>query len=193
MSVSITTPSNVTARTQFLHAGNETYAYRRFGGGAPRAHAMAFLDGMGVAISKSPSCVRLLGPISGERSNCPAGDRVWNSVRRLRAQGIQGDRFSIRRRGDRGQLAVESVAPFIALGDECGSGMAPPSALRNEVSGMWYGDGKDARSLHHCEAGGGPVAWCARGEQQPSGNAQVAEERVNRLPVSPRRGVRLLL
>jgi pimeloyl-ACP methyl ester carboxylesterase len=36
MSVSITTPSNVTAPTQFLHAGSETYAYRRFGGGAPR-------------------------------------------------------------------------------------------------------------------------------------------------------------
>ena len=36
MSTSITIPSNVTARTQFLHADHETYAYRRFGGGAPR-------------------------------------------------------------------------------------------------------------------------------------------------------------
>src|SRR5262245_55477449 len=31
-----TTPSNVTAKTQFLQAGNETYAYRRFGGGHAR-------------------------------------------------------------------------------------------------------------------------------------------------------------
>jgi len=36
MSTSITIPSNVTARTQFLQAEHETYAYRRFGGGAAR-------------------------------------------------------------------------------------------------------------------------------------------------------------
>ena len=30
------TPSNITAKTQFLRAGNETYAFRRFGGGAQR-------------------------------------------------------------------------------------------------------------------------------------------------------------
>src|SRR5215475_511861 len=34
--MSRTTPSNVTAKTQFLQAGSETYAYRRFGSGAPR-------------------------------------------------------------------------------------------------------------------------------------------------------------
>ena len=31
-----TTPSNITAKTQFVHAGNETYAYRRFGSGPAR-------------------------------------------------------------------------------------------------------------------------------------------------------------
>jgi pimeloyl-ACP methyl ester carboxylesterase len=36
MTTSITIPSNVTARTQFLQVTHETYAYRRFGGGALR-------------------------------------------------------------------------------------------------------------------------------------------------------------
>jgi pimeloyl-ACP methyl ester carboxylesterase len=34
MSITLNTPSNITAPTQFLQASNETYAYRRFGGGA---------------------------------------------------------------------------------------------------------------------------------------------------------------
>src|SRR5271168_1910537 len=34
MSVTLNSPSNITAPTQFLQAANETYAYRRFGGGA---------------------------------------------------------------------------------------------------------------------------------------------------------------
>src|SRR6478672_4969351 len=42
MPTSMTTSSTVSARTQFVHAGNETYAYRRFGGGA--AHPLLFLQ-----------------------------------------------------------------------------------------------------------------------------------------------------
>jgi pimeloyl-ACP methyl ester carboxylesterase len=34
MATSLTSSSNVTAPTQFVHAASETYAYRRFGGGA---------------------------------------------------------------------------------------------------------------------------------------------------------------
>jgi len=34
MSTSLASPSNITSMTQFLPAANETYAYRRFGGGA---------------------------------------------------------------------------------------------------------------------------------------------------------------
>lgn len=34
--VSSSTTSNITARTQFFQVGNETYGYRRFGGGAAR-------------------------------------------------------------------------------------------------------------------------------------------------------------
>jgi len=49
MPTSMTTSSTVSARTQFLHAGNETYAYRRFGGGPARPllflqHWMGTLD-----------------------------------------------------------------------------------------------------------------------------------------------------
>jgi pimeloyl-ACP methyl ester carboxylesterase len=33
MSTTLNSPSNITAPTQFLQAANETYAYRRFGGG----------------------------------------------------------------------------------------------------------------------------------------------------------------
>src|SRR6266851_9922610 len=52
----ITTPSTITARTQFLHAGNETYAYRRFGDGAPRPllllqHFMGTLDNWDPAVT----------------------------------------------------------------------------------------------------------------------------------------------
>ena len=42
MSTLIIAPSNVTAPTQFLQVKNETYAYRRFGGGA--AHPLVFLQ-----------------------------------------------------------------------------------------------------------------------------------------------------
>ena len=41
MSAATLTSSTITARTQFLHAKNETYAYRRLGGGAPRAAFLA--------------------------------------------------------------------------------------------------------------------------------------------------------
>src|SRR5256714_14478872 len=56
MATSITTPSNVTARTQFLHLGNETYAYRRCGGDAPRPllclqHFMGTLDNWDPAVT----------------------------------------------------------------------------------------------------------------------------------------------
>ena len=36
MPTSMTTSGTVSARTRFLHAGTETYAYRRFGGGPAR-------------------------------------------------------------------------------------------------------------------------------------------------------------
>ena len=42
MSTLMIAPSNVTAPTQFLQVKNETYAYRRFGGGA--AHPLVFLQ-----------------------------------------------------------------------------------------------------------------------------------------------------
>lgn len=42
MSTLTIAPSNVTAPTQFLLVKNETYAYRRFGGGAP--HPLVFLQ-----------------------------------------------------------------------------------------------------------------------------------------------------
>jgi pimeloyl-ACP methyl ester carboxylesterase len=42
MSTLIIAPSNVTAPTRFLQVKNETYAYRRFGGGA--AHPLVFLQ-----------------------------------------------------------------------------------------------------------------------------------------------------
>lgn len=56
MATSITTPSNVTARTQFLHVGNETYAYRRFGGDSPcpllcLQHFMGTLDNWDPAVT----------------------------------------------------------------------------------------------------------------------------------------------
>jgi len=49
VSTEITTLSTITARTQFLHAKNETYAYRRFGHGPGRPllclqHFMGTLD-----------------------------------------------------------------------------------------------------------------------------------------------------
>jgi pimeloyl-ACP methyl ester carboxylesterase len=50
------TPSNITAPTQFLQAGSETYAYRRFGGGASRPllllqHFMGTLDNWDPAVT----------------------------------------------------------------------------------------------------------------------------------------------
>ena len=42
MTTSMTIPSNITAPTQSLHVGNETYAYRRFGGGT--APPLVFLQ-----------------------------------------------------------------------------------------------------------------------------------------------------
>ena len=42
MSTLMIAPSNVTAPTQFLQVKNETYAYRRFGGGG--AHPLVFLQ-----------------------------------------------------------------------------------------------------------------------------------------------------
>jgi pimeloyl-ACP methyl ester carboxylesterase len=42
MSTSMIAPSNITAPTQFVQVKNETYAYRRFGGGA--AHPLVFLQ-----------------------------------------------------------------------------------------------------------------------------------------------------
>src|SRR5580765_5125665 len=54
MPTSMTTSSTVSARTQFLDAGNETYAYRRFGGGA--AHPLLFLQHfMGTLDNGDPS------------------------------------------------------------------------------------------------------------------------------------------
>jgi len=49
MPTSMTTSGTVSARTWFLHAGTETYAYRRFGGGPARPllflqHFMGTLD-----------------------------------------------------------------------------------------------------------------------------------------------------
>src|SRR5258705_6254089 len=56
VSIEMTTPNTITARTQFLHAGNETYAYRRFGGGAPRPllllqHFTETLDNLDPAVT----------------------------------------------------------------------------------------------------------------------------------------------
>jgi pimeloyl-ACP methyl ester carboxylesterase len=56
MPTSMTTSSTVSARTQFLHAGNETYAYRRFGGGPARPllflqHFMGTLDNWDPAVT----------------------------------------------------------------------------------------------------------------------------------------------
>lgn len=42
MATLMTTSSNITAPTQYLRVQNETYAYRRFGGGAP--HPLVFLQ-----------------------------------------------------------------------------------------------------------------------------------------------------
>src|SRR5260370_35712803 len=42
MSTLMAVPSNITAATQFLQVQNETYAYRRFGGGHP--HPLVFLQ-----------------------------------------------------------------------------------------------------------------------------------------------------
>src|SRR5271169_5043519 len=42
MSTLVIAPSNITAETQFVQVKNETYAYRRFGGGA--AHPLVFLQ-----------------------------------------------------------------------------------------------------------------------------------------------------
>ena len=42
VTTSTITPSNITAPTQFLHSQNETYAYRRFCGGA--THPLVFLQ-----------------------------------------------------------------------------------------------------------------------------------------------------
>lgn len=55
MPTSMATSSTVTARTQLLHAGNETYAYRRFGSGPARPllflqHFMGTLDNWDPAV-----------------------------------------------------------------------------------------------------------------------------------------------
>ena len=42
MSTLVPAPSNITAPTEFLQVQNETYAYRRFGGGA--AYPLVFLQ-----------------------------------------------------------------------------------------------------------------------------------------------------
>jgi len=42
MTTSLSIPSNITAPTRFLHVANETYAYRRFGGGG--THPLVFLQ-----------------------------------------------------------------------------------------------------------------------------------------------------
>src|SRR6267142_3188060 len=56
VSAEITTLSTITARTQFLHAKNETYAYRRFGHGPGRPllclqHFMGTLDNWDPAVA----------------------------------------------------------------------------------------------------------------------------------------------
>jgi pimeloyl-ACP methyl ester carboxylesterase len=56
MSTAIPTSSTITARTQFLHAKNETYAYRRFGQGPGRPllclqHFMGTLDNWDPAVT----------------------------------------------------------------------------------------------------------------------------------------------
>src|SRR5262245_23790546 len=60
---SMTTVSNITARTQFLPAKNETYAYRRFGGGPARPlllfqHFMGTLDNWDPAVTDPLACGR---------------------------------------------------------------------------------------------------------------------------------------
>ena len=56
MSTSIATPSNITAPTQVLQVGNQRFAYRRFGGGAPRPllflqHFLGTLDNWDPAVT----------------------------------------------------------------------------------------------------------------------------------------------
>jgi hypothetical protein len=57
MPTSMTTSSTVTARTQSLPAGNETVAYRRFGGGPARPllflqHFMGTLDNWNPSVGR---------------------------------------------------------------------------------------------------------------------------------------------
>src|SRR5262245_51605602 len=54
MSASITTPGTITARMQFLHAKDETYACRRFGGG-PRPPLLCLQHFMGTLDNWDPA------------------------------------------------------------------------------------------------------------------------------------------
>jgi len=93
MCPSATTASNVTARTQFLHARDEIYAYRRFGSSGPRPllflqHFMGTLDNWDPAVTDPLAAGReviLFDNVGIGRST----GRVPNTVQEMAAQVLE--------------------------------------------------------------------------------------------------------
>src|SRR6476660_9114346 len=94
----MSTSSNTTAPTQFLHAGDQTYAYRRFGSGPGLPllflqHFTGTLDNWDPAVTdplasverSSCSRARVSG---GPQARCLTRSPAWRSMRLLSWTGL---------------------------------------------------------------------------------------------------------
>src|SRR5438105_2343973 len=82
----MTIPSNVTAATQFLRVKNETYAYRRFGGGA--GYPLVFLQHfMGTLDNWDPAVTDTLA--AGREVNLFENAGIGRSIGRV-PETVQG-------------------------------------------------------------------------------------------------------